>query len=100
MVASLGTVSLRIVFSGATTRLRGNAKLHAEITRRSHAARNKIIMDPKELSQYVHIGYITQALYCWIIRITFVAEMCSHAGPEHLMSIVEKKTVSLYSITM
>ena len=53
------------------------------------------------LSQYVHIGYITQALYCRIIRITFVAHLlnvftCCITGPEHLMSTVEKKTVSLY----
>ena len=57
------------------------------------------------LSQYVHIGYITQALYCRIIRITFVADQlnvftCSITGPEHLMSTAEKKTVSLYSITL
>ena len=59
-----------------------------------------------DLSQYVHIGYITQALYC---RIAFVAHLlnvftCSMihhtTGLEHSMSTVEKKTVSLYSITM
>ena len=46
-------------------------------------------------SQYVHIGYITEALYCRIIHIAFVASFtCSITGPEHLMSTVEKKTVS------
>ena len=50
-----------------------------------------------------HIGCITQALYCRIIRRAFVADLlnvftCSMndhtTGPEHLMSTVEKKTVS------
>ena len=48
------------------------------------------------LSQYVHIGYSTQALYCRIIRRAFVftCSMNHHTtGPEHLMSTVEKKTV-------
>ena len=38
------------------------------------------------VSQYVHIGYITQALYCCIIRIAFVADLqrMNHhtTGPE------------------
>ena len=56
---------------------------------------------------YVHVGYITQALYCRIIRVladllnVFTCSINHHTtGPEHLMSTVEKKTVSLYSITM
>ena len=61
------------------------------------------------LSQYVHIGYRTQALYCCIIRRAFVADLlnvftCSMnhhtTGPEHLMSTVEKKTVHYNSITI
>ena len=52
------------------------------------------------LSQYVHIGYITQAR---TIRRAFVADLLKNHhtnGPEHLMSNVEKKTVRYNSITM
>ena len=60
------------------------------------------------ISQYVHIGYITQALHCRIIRIDYVADLstiakCVHmhtTGPEHSMSTIEKITVSPYTITM
>ena len=52
----------------------------------------------------MHIGHITEALYCRIIRIAILAvllnvNMQHESGPEHLMSIVEKKT-SIYSISV
>ena len=49
------------------------------------------------LSQYVHIGYITQALYCRIIRIAFVADLLNvftcrafnvYCGEENCLTIL------------
>ena len=58
----------------------------------------------------MHIGYITQALYCRVTRIAYVADLkhklsvltCSMnhhtTGPEHSMSTVEKFTILHHNV--